>query len=191
MFYFLPVLEFWFQGSNSESKAVAKLFICHTVAQLVLYEIHIWKRRLAAAGIDPNVVRISTANLRRVGKLLEIPSFFQKFSGVHPQNSYFTATFSWNQLAPVKFWLGPPLPCVFCFSWEFDNVCPLKRVSKKPQQLFSKRKSPNPTSKLATNFSINWTYLVCFLLLFFSKSLGKWLISFWIERFQLFLKSTN
>ena len=34
-------LEFWFQGNDSETKAVVDVFICHADAQTVVYEVHI------------------------------------------------------------------------------------------------------------------------------------------------------
>jgi len=50
IFYFLLVPWIWFQGSDSKSNAVAKVFICHTDAKLVLCEVYIWKRRATQAG---------------------------------------------------------------------------------------------------------------------------------------------
>jgi len=41
-------LEFWIQGSDSKSKAVVKTFVCHRVTELDLYQVYIWRRRLAA-----------------------------------------------------------------------------------------------------------------------------------------------
>jgi len=34
-------LQFWFQGNDSETKAMVNVLICHAHAQLVLYEVHI------------------------------------------------------------------------------------------------------------------------------------------------------
>jgi len=48
--------------------------------------------------VDPNTARISADYLRGVEKILEIPSFDKKFSGVPSENVSFTATFYWNSI---------------------------------------------------------------------------------------------
>jgi len=47
IFKFLPVTWILVPSNVSKSKAVVKVFICHTDSKLILYGVYIWKRRLA------------------------------------------------------------------------------------------------------------------------------------------------
>ena len=59
-------------------------------------------------------------------------------------SGFYNSFCNWESICRSHVYCGPyclhPFPCVFCFIWVFANICHQKRVSKKQQKLFSKRK---------------------------------------------------
>jgi len=90
--------EFCLQSSDSELKVWKGLHLSYRCTAYSLRSSYFWKRR-PTEQVDTNIVRIYTANLRRVGKLFEVPSFEQKFSGLQSQNISFTAAFFRNLIS--------------------------------------------------------------------------------------------
>ena len=96
--------------------------------------------------------------------------------------------------APIKFPLH--LRCthvrVFFASVENSVIClSPKRVLRQEKQLFPKRKSPNYSTVLVINFSINWIYLesTCLRFLQMPRKTTKFVLNNLFENMNFFWKS--
>ena len=83
--------------------------------------------------------------------------------------------------------------CVFLLQLRIRSCLSLKRVLRKEQQLFSKRKSSNCSTMLVINFSIRWIYLIssCFYFTQIPRKMTKFVLNDLFEDIKLFLERAN
>jgi len=78
---------------------------------------------------------------------------------------------------------------VFCFSWEFGNVCYWKEFGERAATVFEGKRR-QPAAMLIINFSINWIYLEssCFYFHQMLRKMTKFGLNEMFENIILFLK---
>jgi len=67
-------------------------------------------------------------------------------------------------LALFEFWLCSHISMFLCFIWELGNICHQRKLSKKQEQLFSKKKISKFNSKIGNQLfnKFNIRFLFCF-----------------------------
>jgi len=123
-------LEFRFQGSEHVEGSGVQVFICHTDAKLVPSEVHIWKCRLASVGRPKHSDNLHSYFAKSGKKFCRSLSLTKSSQVCNHKILLSLLRSPGIPLGPVEFWMRPPFACVFCFSWEFRNVCHEKVLSR-------------------------------------------------------------